>query len=202
MTSPYSSSLLTEPTGPSVPRPLTAPAPAAAMPAPAPVTYMQPPVMPQVLIAAPRRSSSLGLALVALLVVALAGVAGYAMSRAAAPSLEETARYQALAAREGYFQGQRNGQVVGRNEAIARRRELTRLQALIARQRSYNAGYRAGRRAGYAPRRYYGSSSGGYRYPRIASYDGGTASAINQAVVAAQNWSNATGSPVDVQVVN
>lgn len=179
-----------------IPRPAAgayAPAALPVMPAPAPQ-----PVFVQ-------RSGSAGSALMALVVLmlaAVAAIAGWVVAREQAPTAAEIARYQTLAAETGFRQGQYTGVAEGRNFAIASQQHVARYKAAIARQNSWNRGYRNGLAAGkrsYREPRYGGY---GYGYGRRSGYYGPSRNqrAVSSALASAQSIANATGAPVDVEI--
>jgi hypothetical protein len=204
---PYSSALLNEPAPRTAPAPTYAPVPAyaAAPMAYAPQQYAPQPQYVQARARGSRLESAL-FALIALIVVAIMAVAGYMLAQGTAPSAREYAASQNIAGYNGFLNGRQQGIQQGRDFAVANNSRITQLQALIARQKQFNRGFAQGKRDGlgqYARRRT--PSYGGYRTPYRAprwstpSY-GGTSQAVSGAIAAAQQYANATGSTVDVEV--
>jgi hypothetical protein len=183
-------------------------------PSPAPVGfpvqsghYMVPAPAPMHVIQAPaRRGSRLEstiLSLIALIVVAVACVAGYALSRATAPTEYEAAQYQAIAEREGVFNGRIAGFNQGRQQGIAENQQIARYQGLIARAQNFNKGWRQGLKDGKNMGAYRSSGYGGYGCGYSCYYGGGYNNSYGQtsaALSTAQNLANVTGSPVDVEI--
>lgn len=217
MNTPYSSSLLAEETTsaamPSMESPYRAQVQTMVAPpiAQSPIQY----VMAQ----SPARSGrgeTAALALVVLILAIGAAIAGFAIARESAPSGQELAQYQNLAAQEGFYSGRQSGYVTGRTQGVAESRIIAKYKGLISRAKQYNKGYAQGRRVGmttprYRPTNYgYGggngcrtwncgrSSYGGYRGYGYGygGYGGGVSSALSQA----QSIANATGQSVDVIV--
>ena len=178
---------------------------------PSPV-YVAPPVAPQQPIyvqARPDRSGNLIMALAVLLLAVLAAGAGYVIAQENAPNADEVARYQEIAAQQGYRNGSTTAYETGRQYGRAQQSQLAKYRTAIKNQRAFNRGFVTGKRDGIrsvndrprTPRYsgYRGGYSGGYRAPRYSSYGN---SDINSAMYAAQNLANRTGAPVDVEIFN
>lgn len=142
-------------------------------------------------------NAMMGLVVIALAV--LASIAGFMLARQTSPTPQEFARYQGIAQYEGLQQGRINGYRLGHDYAVAQQRDLARLKAAIARQRSFNRGYRNGRQVGLNSwRRPRYSGYRGYYRPYRPYYGGG--SQVMGALATAQQFANATGSAVDVEI--
>ena len=214
VTSPYSSALLNDaPDHATIPAPRRQVVrPSESVAAPSPQYYPQP-YAPQMAMqgyqpqpiyiqrSGGSKFSSLMMGIAILLLAALAAVAGFAMSRNAAPTVDEMNRYQDIAAYGGYQKGRDAGMVDGRQYAIESNRQITHLKAMIARQKAWNAGYRNGKRTGLSTGQRRTNYTGGYGYraPR-QYYGGGRTAQVNSALASAQSLANATGAPVDVEI--
>jgi hypothetical protein len=165
-----------------------------AMAAPAPAYYVQVP-------AAPRSSSTaLAMGILVILGALVAGLAGYVLAQQTSPAESETARTQQVAAREGYFAGERQGLASGREFGRSTAGQLASTQAAISSQNAWNRGYRKGRLAGKRSVRNEPTYTGwgrGYT-PRWGGYGG--YNNVGAALGNAQMLANATGSPVDVEI--
>lgn len=209
MTSPYTRTTTVEP--PASPHPAPTYAPQYNAPY-APSAYVQPQYQQHyqqqpVIVRSAAGSSKLEtviLGMLALLAAVVAGVGGYFLSVSTAPSQGEMQAYQSIAQREGAFAGRNEGFGLGRQQAIAERQNVVRLQGLIAKQRAFNRGHRAGVKngrqwySGYGRNRgYYGGGYSGRRnYGYGSYYGGGVSAALSQA----QGIANATGQSVDVEI--
>lgn len=169
----------------------------------APVFTPQPAAPVYVQAPAPQRgASSAGVGIAVVLLAVVAAVAGYLVAREQAPSAEEIARYQQIAASEGFRAGQYEGVAEGRSFAIQSQRRIAQYRAAIARQKAWNSGYRRGMNIGKrgTARRSTGYAGyGGYRGP---TYRGPSNNqrAVSSALASAQALANATGAPVDVEI--
>ena len=178
------------------------------MTVPAPAMTMQAQYMPPMYVQAPARRGSriesfMSMLLV-MVIVAIVAVGGYALSRSLAPSPYEVDRYQALAEQQGVFNGRNQGYGQGRAFGIAEQQTIAKYQGLIGRAKNYNKGYRRGMRTGRSGMNYRGSGYSGYRGSGYSPYRGGygnnSAASVNSAVGFAQNYANATGSVVDIEL--
>lgn len=200
MTSPYTTALLNEP--PTMTADVTHPAARAAMvsamPA-APMTVAAPIIVQG---AGSSRMANVMMGIVVIALAALASVAGYMAARQASPSPQEFSRYQGIAGYEGFQQGRLNGYRLGHDYAVAQQRDLNRIKAAIARQRVYNRGYAQGKRTGldsWRNRPRYGGYGYSRPYRPYRSY-GTSGYQVSSALASAQQYANATGSVVDVEI--
>lgn len=228
MTSPYTSSLLQDPTRPSAPGSrhlhtrdhVSAYAQAPIAPPSHQVTHvhhhpapsMQPQVaqQPQVMYvgqqsAGGSKLTSVLMAVIVLVLGFVAALAGYYAAQQAAPSQGEAATVQQVAATEGFFTGRQRGEQLGRSAGFERADQLATLRTGVANQRAWNQGYKRGHKLGMSSYRkeptYTGGYGGsGYSGYRGRSYGGSGYGAIQGALFQAQGLADATGSPVDVQV--
>jgi hypothetical protein len=212
VTSPYSSNLLQQTSNPgdapttTVPRPGQHVAPTHVrsvthvVPQAVPVPYA-PAVQPvYAQPAAPRGGavSALLLALVVVLVGAAAFLGGYYATKQASPSAAEANIQQRVAAQGAYDSNRTRGIAAGRADAVAASSAAGTIRAATVRnaayEKAYSRGYQDGLKSYRAPR-YRGG--GGYRGP---SYSYGGIGEVASAFGIAQNYANATGSPVDLEI--
>lgn len=156
--------------------------------------------------------------LVAIILAAIACVAGYFIGQNMGPSWNELRRYEALAGREGEIRGRDNGWLEGRKQGRVEMEFLAKYEKLRTQATAFNSGWSQGLNTGKSMgvaqgRARYGYNNGygrGYGYGngynrgsgwgRGYGYGGHYGGAVNNAISQAQNMANATGSPVDVIV--
>lgn len=174
-------------------------------------TYQQAP-MPMVVqqpAAVDSGSGKAAIALVAVILAIVAGVAGWAIGSQQGPTWNELRRFEALAGREGEIRGRDSGWATGRKQGREELKFLAQYEKLRTNATAFNQGWNqglgTGRRMGNAESRYrYGNSRYGYGggYARSSrrgygSYYGGS-SAVRASN--AQAMADATGQPVTINI--